>query len=191
MLHCETNRKRVKTVTSWSILRGISVIVLHFLLYFMLHIGCVTCHFVLTLIECNLEILCWFLDLCIVLCIETTKEHVIKTGSVSIIKWQVEETSAELGLGLTEGAVRYWFSDWGSSVVCQTQTCTPPHPFTQGYELFQCLKCFVFWIWDGRQVQGPAAGTLRFMQCLLQKMILVKTDMPVNVSFPLFPPMLL
>jgi len=131
----------------------------------------------------------WFLDLCIIVCIQTQKEHVIKTGSVSIIKWQVEEASAELGL--TEGAVGYWFIDWDSSV-CQTQTHTPPHPFTQGYERFQCLKFYVvFWIWDGRQVQGPTAGTPRCMQYLHQKTIPIKTDVPVNVSVPLFLLMLL
>jgi hypothetical protein len=115
MLHCETDVKRLKTVTSWSIFHRISIIILRFLLlYLMLHVGCVTCLIVLTLIECNLQILRWFLDLCIVLCIKPKKEHVIKTGSVSIIKWQVEEASAEPGV--TDGAVRYWFSDWDSSV---------------------------------------------------------------------------
>jgi hypothetical protein len=40
-------------------------------------------------------------------------------------------------------------------------------------------------------VQGPAAGTLQFMQRIKQKTILIKTDVPVKISFPLFPVMLL
>jgi len=50
----------LKTITSWSVFHRICVILWFLLLYFMLHNGCVTCHIVLTLIECNLQILCLF-----------------------------------------------------------------------------------------------------------------------------------
>jgi hypothetical protein len=137
--------ERVKTVTSWSVSHRICIIiVLQFLLlYFMLRNGCVTCHIVLTLIECNLQILCLVSWLVHCTVYWNRKEHVIKTGSVVIIKWQVEEASAELGL--TEAAVRYWFSDWDSSVRLSepnTYTSPPFHPRMGTVPVSEMLCCF-------------------------------------------------
>jgi len=125
MLHCGTDVERVKNSYFMSIFQRISIIIFWFLLlYFVLHSSCVICHIVLTLIECNLQLLCWFLDLFIVLyCVLKRKKNMLSKLDL----WQVEEASAELGLA--EGAVRYWFSDWdGSLRLSDPNTYTSP-PF--------------------------------------------------------------
>lgn len=108
----------LKTVTSWSVFHRICVFILRFLLYFMLHNGCVTCHIVLTLTDWNLQIVC--LVSWLVHC--TVYSNTKRTCYQNWICFHHQVTGwwGICWAGLPEGAVRYWFSDWDSSV-CQTQ----------------------------------------------------------------------